>query len=163
MLILDSEARPGVWRRLGVGLLVLLGVLALCGLGIIALSHRFDPPTIWRNPPVYPGAQDVATQDWGEPGRPQAGVWNTYMIKVISFTTMDKREQVQAFYENAYSRWERQSGSWGNILPAKDALNFSWGSSAARSPSVYFVNVSAVASSEGATRVEIGVSMFPGY
>ncbi|MGI8589195.1 MAG: hypothetical protein ACR2M0_16155 [Chloroflexia bacterium] len=143
--------------------LVVLGTLALCGVGAFAFVHRGDPPAIWRNPPLYPGAQQVAVQDFGEVGRYQPDDTYIYAIKIVTFTTTDKPKQVLDFYGNAYSAWDLHADNWGNILPAKDALHFSWSSSAVSPPSVYFVNVSAEASPEGTTHVEIGVSMFPGY
>ena len=149
-------------RRLILGLLILLGSTALCGLVGYAALRLNDPPGNWRNPPLYPGAQQVNTQDFGEWGQRQPDSNNMYTMKVITFTTPDKPEQVKAFYEHAYSNNGWQPSTWGTKVGAVDRLNYSYTNNG-RPPSDYFVDVSPKAAPAGGTAVEIGVSMFPGY
>src|SRR4051812_48950799 len=93
-------------RRLIAGTGVLLVVLGLCGGGYLFL-HRFDPPPNWRNPPLYPNAQQVTVQDFGEWGRLLPDSDGMHLMKMITFTTFDKAEQVKAFYRGQYA-----GGNW---------------------------------------------------
>jgi hypothetical protein len=77
--------------------LLLLGIVALatCGIGGLLGLPVLSTPTLWQQPPLYPGAQQVQTQDYGE------GRWlpnGYYVVKQITFRTPDSPAQVLDFY-----------------------------------------------------------------
>jgi len=153
-------------RHIGMGVLTLLGVVSLCGLLLWALVHRYDPPNSWRNPPLYPAAQHVSVQDFGERGKRDPERDNIYVMKLVGFSVADKAEDVQAFYIDARTRkgpWELATGLWrARTLLTADRLTLTWTDSA-RSPSVYYIDVITTPSASGGTEVEVEISMFPGY
>jgi sugar/nucleoside kinase (ribokinase family) len=122
--------------------------------------HRFDPPPVWSNPPLYSDAQDIAVQDWGSMGKYSTG--GIRLMKMITFTVADKEENVIAFYKKAFSNSNMKQSDWGREVAKPKALNYSW-SNGAEPPSVYFVDLITTSESDNQVQVEIGMSMFPGY
>jgi hypothetical protein len=152
-------------QRLGVAALILLAGVVVCGLGLFALVHRNDPPGVWQNPPLYPDAQDVRVEDFGEYGQLETGrdlANSVHIIKVVTFTATEREDQVVEFYARAFSAGGMRPSTWGRLTDTPKALNYEWISSA-RSPSLYFLDVITRAKNENETEVEIGVTMFPGY
>jgi hypothetical protein len=155
-------------QRVALISLSILGLVLLCiggvAVGYVYLIHRYDPPSIWRNPPLYPGTQNVSVQDFGEWGKPDPNSGaisdRVYVIKIIKFTVVDQPQDVKNFYGERFAGWTLDT--WGRKVQSPDRLNFSW-TSGGRSPSVYFVDVITSPSNAGGTDVEVGVSMLPGY
>jgi hypothetical protein len=69
----------------------------LCGIGLFALSHQFDPPLTWRNPPIYPGAKQVKVRETDE----QGFEFGVQIKRVVSFETTDGAMAVLSFYRKA--------------------------------------------------------------
>lgn len=150
-------------RRFGLGAgAILLGVLA-CGLivgGFYLVNRYLGPVSAWYDPPLYPGAQQVQRQDFGDMGQNVA--YNTYIMRVVTFTVSVGPAEVKGYYADKLPRRGFAPADWGRPPPAPDTLRFSW-TGGGRSPSVYFLDVTAWPLDSGGTRIEIGASMFPGY
>jgi hypothetical protein len=136
--------------------LILVGVVVLLCIALVVLPDRE-----WRNPPLYPGAQEVRSQDFGEWGQRQPDDFNMYIIKVLTYTVTAPPAQVESFYADRLSTMGFEPTTWGRLTGRPARLKFS--RSNGRPPSVYFLDVAAVPIDGNRTEVEIGVSMFPGY
>ncbi len=113
-------------RRRGCIVVAGVGLLLVCAAGAYVLWLMRGPPDSWRNPPLYPGAQQVAVDDFGTPGRFHPGGNGVVAVKIIRLTSADAPEQVRAFYERAYDGWDREPDGRGNVLDHRNALDFSW-------------------------------------
>ncbi len=153
-------------RRFLVIAFSLVGFVAFCAVGVYAFMHRFDPPGTWENPPIYPGAINIAVYDYGERGKFTVGP-NFLLRKSVSFSVTDPPEKVWAFYKGELSRDRWESSAWKRSIPTPelpdDILSVEWSSSAARSPSVYFIDVVIDFVRVDSTNVEIRSLIFPGY
>jgi hypothetical protein len=141
----------------------LMVVLLFCVLGVLAISHANDPPTVWKDPPTYPGAQNLKVQDFGPEGsREDSGAVAERVVvkKIISFSVPDSETNIVSFYKRAFSCTE--PSNWGRHIEAAKALDCSW-TGGGRSPSVYFIDLVTHPAGPKQTSVEIGVSYFPGY
>jgi hypothetical protein len=107
--------------------LIIGGLIGVCLIGGLLGMAVFNKPTLWQNPPLYPGAQQVRVQDYGTARRMPSGY---FVVKQITFTTPDSRDQVFGFYRQQLapngslggpsSLWtnlpDRLVGSWQPLL-----------------------------------------------
>lgn len=152
-------------RYLGIGALGLLCLAAICGGALFLYIHGFDPPANWQNPPLYPSAQQVKVQDYGERGEYQAN--GVFLSKVISFTVNDPPQKVRTFYQQAFGDGWRLD-TFGNRPvptpePGSERLSLYTSNSRQRSPTIYYVDVITDPSPSGGTDLEIRTSFSPGY
>jgi hypothetical protein len=142
----------------------LLALTVCAGLVVFILIRMNAPLVIWKDPPLYPDAQNVRVADFGEDGiREREGLSGDVLImKVITYTVEASRADVVSFYRIAFSSSGMAPSDWGRIDPAAKDLNYSWTTSG-RPPSVYFLDLVTREVNSHSLEVEIGVSMFPGY
>lgn len=153
-------------RRILAIALSILGIVAFCAIGVYAFLHRFDPPGSWENPPLYPGAENVTVQDYADSYKP-TGETNFLLRRSVSFSVSDPPNKVWVFYKNALSQDRWEVSTWSRSVPIPelpdDMLSVEWFSSAARSPSIYFIDVIIDFVAPGSTNVEIRSLIYPGY
>ena len=150
-------------KRLGLVGLAVLGLVVLCAGGVFLLIHRYDPPSTWRNPPLYAGAQNVQVQDFGERGRPQLDSGTPlFLIKTITFTVADPPDKVLTYYRGIYNGSGWRDGIMGRTMSDQSRLSLVWSNRLQRSSSDYLLDVAATPSVPGGSDVRIEVSMIPG-
>jgi hypothetical protein len=143
-------------------LLITAALLVALAMGAFN-KHRAEPPNSWQSPPVYPGAEQLNSEDFGAVGRREIEGWGIYVMKVMTYAVSAKNGDVEQYYDDLLRKegW-RPEDKWGRQGLDASTLNYSW-SDNADPPSVYFFDVTArTLSNGGKTEVVIGASMFPG-
>jgi hypothetical protein len=153
-------------RWIGIAFALALGCVAVGAIVVFGLKSSREPPEVWKNPPIYPGAQQLQIQDFGTPGKidenAAAPADAVHIMKVIRFTVAEKPEKIRLFYERAFTHGGMRPDNWGRVTVGRKELNYSW-TSGSRSPSDYFIDLVIKEESIDKTVIEIGISMFPGY
>ncbi len=156
---------PRLLRILAAAGAITLTLVVCVGLAILVLFQNNAAPTVWRNPPLYPGAQDVRVTNFGEQGvRESDGGYGeaVFIMKIITYTVTAPQADVISFYRSAFSAGSMAPSDWGRRFPGAKDLNYSW-TTHVRTPSDYFLDLITRAVDSSHLEVEIGVSMFPGY
>ena len=149
-------------RFLGFGSLCIVALSGLCVFGALALRGYYGGPGVWTDPPIYDGSTGLQVTDYGKMGKLDTAKYNAvHVMKAIRFTAPDSEEKVVAYYRSVFGG-PMQPDTWGRTTPGPKSLNYSW-TGHGRSPSVYFADLVTEPLNEHETRVEIGLSMFPGY
>lgn len=164
MLMFTQPVRT--WpRRLLVVALVITGTVGFCAFVIFALIRSHDPPDVWQNPPIYPGAQDLRSQDLGEYGTmdPDPPVADFLFTKrVITYTVADTPDKVDDFYSLALrtARMKPVDPQWIVSTERPRDLIYEW-VSPGKNPTIFFLDVTTTTNGD-MTLVEVRTSLSPG-
>lgn len=156
-------------RNLIVVLALLFGVLIVyVAVGIFVRTVSGIPPSVWQNPPFYSGATELQLADFGRNGKPEIssnGYAGIVIMKVLTYTVQAPEADIISFYRQAFSSGGMhpvEYADYGRAYPPVKNLNYSW-SSGGRSPTDYFLDLITYRADSEHTKVEIGISMSPGY
>jgi hypothetical protein len=131
---------------------VVLCTSVLCVFVLSGCSTSFTrSPRSWSNVPLYPGAQNVSTE---EQPRNQSKIGVT--TRITRFTTSDGPEAVISFYEDLLSRegWTFDFP----LTPEPNTIYAGMHSAEYTKDSVYGLRIIAKESSTGQTEVEVHIS-----
>ncbi len=138
-------------RGMVVATLIVISSLAAMA---AVFTLRSSPPASSHNPPIYPGAQQVAIQGTDQP------VWDkgeqTY--KTVSFQTGDNAAAVIIFYAAAL---HNEGWQTSNQSPDPNTQIFLWFGSS-RSPDMYTFELTTKAQPDGRTAVVLKLNWMPG-
>jgi hypothetical protein len=130
----------------------LVTTLLICVVDAVA---HYIPTSIWRDPPIYPGAKSVLVVDRGGEGRE----WLETIEKAVFFQTEESIEIVLSYYDQALKRaaWERTVDNLERNIIRRiyhDRSPFGPGAT-------YTFEVSATRLNSGMTKVELRMGWVP--